>query len=95
MSSIAKRMNLGGKVALVTGAGGHVGQVVARTLAELGAGVAALDVNEERVATRSLPPTSLPFSKAVRKDWPNCSRPVDFGGGLERKSCFIRSDNRL
>ena len=36
-----------GKVALITGAGSGMGQLAARRLAEQGARVAALDLNEE------------------------------------------------
>ena len=48
-------MNLQGRVALITGGAGHIGQVMAVALAELGAGIVVLDVDElaaTEVATR-------------------------------------------
>lgn len=43
MPSIAELMNLKGRRALITGATGHIGSVLSRTLAELGAEVILLD----------------------------------------------------
>lgn len=44
--SLAQLMNLAGRRALVTGGAGHMGYVVGATLAELGAAVALLDLEE-------------------------------------------------
>lgn len=43
MRRIEELMNLGGRVAIVTGGAGHLGRVICTTLAELGADVAVLD----------------------------------------------------
>lgn len=43
MTTIAKLMNLKGRRALITGAAGGIGQVIARTLAELGADILLVD----------------------------------------------------
>lgn len=40
-------MNLRGRTALVTGGGGHLGRVISKTLAELGANVAVLDCQQD------------------------------------------------
>jgi NAD(P)-dependent dehydrogenase (short-subunit alcohol dehydrogenase family) len=42
-------MDLRGRVALVTGGGGHIGAAICETLGELGASVAVLDVNKNAV----------------------------------------------
>ncbi len=39
-------MDLRGRVALITGGAGHIGRAMADALAELGAGIAVLDINE-------------------------------------------------
>ena len=43
-------LGIGGKVAIVTGASGGIGQAIAATLAEAGVSVAMLDLNAEAVA---------------------------------------------
>ena len=43
-------MNLQGRVALITGGGGHVGAMMCKALAELGAAIVVLDVMEESCA---------------------------------------------
>jgi NAD(P)-dependent dehydrogenase (short-subunit alcohol dehydrogenase family) len=48
MKSVRELMNLKGRVALVTGGGGHIGRALCHALAELEAGVAVLDVDEGR-----------------------------------------------
>jgi NAD(P)-dependent dehydrogenase (short-subunit alcohol dehydrogenase family) len=40
-------MNLQGRVALITGGGGHIGAAMCETLAELGAAIVVLDVVRE------------------------------------------------
>jgi len=47
MRTIAELLSLDGRAALVTGGAGHLGRAVGETLAELGATVAVLDVDEE------------------------------------------------
>jgi NAD(P)-dependent dehydrogenase (short-subunit alcohol dehydrogenase family) len=47
MKSVHELMNLRGRVALVTGAGGRLGPTVCDTLAELGAAIVALDFRQE------------------------------------------------
>lgn len=46
MSTIAKLIDLSGRRALVTGAGGHIGRVIAETLAELGADLVLVDLED-------------------------------------------------
>ena len=46
MRSIKELMDLSGRVALVTGGAGHVGRAVCEALAELGAAIAVLDIEE-------------------------------------------------
>ena len=46
MNHLAELMDLKGRVALITGAGGHIGRVFAESLAELGASIAVLDYEE-------------------------------------------------
>ena len=45
--SVAELMNLTGRTAIVTGGGGHLGEAICETLAELGANVAVLDCQED------------------------------------------------
>ncbi|UCC53537.1 MAG: SDR family oxidoreductase [Anaerolineaceae bacterium] len=47
MKSLKELMNLQGRVALVTGAGGHIGGAICETLAELGAEIVILDAEEK------------------------------------------------
>jgi NAD(P)-dependent dehydrogenase (short-subunit alcohol dehydrogenase family) len=46
MKTLKTLMNLDGRVALITGGAGHIGSVIAETLAELGAQIALLDVSQ-------------------------------------------------
>ena len=46
MKMLKTLMNLDGRVALITGGAGHIGSVIAETLAELGAQIALLDVSQ-------------------------------------------------
>ena len=45
MKSLGALMRLNGRVALITGGAGHLGQAMGQALAELGAAIAVLDVN--------------------------------------------------
>ncbi|MBD3661608.1 MAG: SDR family NAD(P)-dependent oxidoreductase, partial [Arenibacter algicola] len=45
--SIQQLMNLDGRVALITGGGGHIGRAIGSALAELGGKIALLDSNGE------------------------------------------------
>lgn len=47
MKSLKELMNLQGRVALVTGGGGHIGSAMCEALAELAASVVVLDIAEE------------------------------------------------
>ncbi|MCH8991465.1 MAG: SDR family NAD(P)-dependent oxidoreductase [Acidobacteria bacterium] len=47
MKSLKKLMGLEGRVALVTGGGGHIGAAICDALAELGATIAVIDVVQE------------------------------------------------
>ena len=70
MRSVGELMNLSGRVALVTGGGGHIGAVLAEALAELGAAVCVLDVSEQgcRETARRLERYGLPG--AERRETP-------------------------
>jgi NAD(P)-dependent dehydrogenase (short-subunit alcohol dehydrogenase family) len=48
MRKIRELMDLSGQVALVTGAAGHIGGAICETLAELGADIVILDLDEAR-----------------------------------------------
>lgn len=56
MRKIKELMNLDGKIALVTGGGGNIGLAAAGALAELGASIILLDVNDDslRLAEKKL-----------------------------------------
>jgi NAD(P)-dependent dehydrogenase (short-subunit alcohol dehydrogenase family) len=47
MKSLKELMDLTGRVALITGAAGHLGAAASEALAELGAAIVVLDMNEE------------------------------------------------
>lgn len=47
MKSIQELMSLTGRVALVTGGAGHIGRAIAEGLAEVGANIVLVDINEE------------------------------------------------
>lgn len=60
MKTLKELMSLDNRVAIVTGGGGYIGSVFCETLAEMGASVAVLDLNQgkcdkvaERIAIRS------------------------------------------
>jgi NAD(P)-dependent dehydrogenase (short-subunit alcohol dehydrogenase family) len=46
MKSLRALMNLNGRVAIITGGAGHIGQAIGDALAELGASIVVLDINE-------------------------------------------------
>ncbi len=46
MKTVKELMNLDGKVAVITGGAGHIGRAAANALAELGAAIVLLDINE-------------------------------------------------
>lgn len=50
MKTLKTLMNLQGRVALITGGAGHIGSAMGAALAELGAGIAVLDLNAEAAA---------------------------------------------
>lgn len=50
MRSIAAMMDLSGRVAVITGGGGHLGQAMAAALAELGCAICLLDRNDEALS---------------------------------------------
>lgn len=50
MKPINELMDLAGRVALITGGGGHIGEAIGEALAELGASVALLDAQPESCA---------------------------------------------
>jgi NAD(P)-dependent dehydrogenase (short-subunit alcohol dehydrogenase family) len=47
MKKIKELMDIGGRVALITGGAGHIGGAIAEALAELGAGIAIVDLSPE------------------------------------------------
>src|SRR5687767_2388842 len=47
MRTLREVMDLNGRVALVAGGGGHIGSTAAETLAELGAAVVVMDIDED------------------------------------------------
>ena len=47
MRSVSRLTSLTGRVSLVTGASGHIGKVICSTLAELGADIIILDINQQ------------------------------------------------
>lgn len=51
MRSLEQLMSLRGRVAAITGGAGHIGAAIAEALAELGAAVAVIDVNDRATAT--------------------------------------------
>ena len=50
MKSLQELMNLRGRVALITGGGGHIGAAACEALAEIGASIVVLDLAEEACA---------------------------------------------
>lgn len=54
MKSLAELSNLEGRVALITGGAGHLGMAMAEALAENGATIALLDMDEQRCRDRTL-----------------------------------------
>lgn len=50
MKSLTQLMDLAGRVAVVTGGGGHIGRAMAEALGEAGAAVCLVDVNDARLA---------------------------------------------
>lgn len=53
MKSVRELMDLRGRVALITGATGHIGSAIGDALAELGAAIAVLDLTPETCASRA------------------------------------------
>lgn len=47
MGSLTQMMQLDGRVALITGGAGHIGRAISETLAEMGASVILVDLDEE------------------------------------------------
>jgi len=60
MTTIAKLMNLKGRRALITGAAGHIGRVIAQTLAELGADLLLVDLPGTNYGT---------LIEEIERDW--------------------------
>lgn len=50
MKKIQELMSLSGRVAIVTGGAGHIGNAICETLAELGAAITVLDIDEDNAA---------------------------------------------
>lgn len=77
MTKFLDLARLDGRVALITGACGHVGRVVAQTLSDLGAGIVVVDLDSESCddlgATLSSPgrmaPLTLPGNIANQEYW--------------------------
>ena len=88
MRSLKELMNLQGRVALITGGGGHVGSVVCEALAELGAGLAVLDLDRESCerGLKRLSPTGPPEMLAV---------PCNLNNELETRQSVRRVINEL
>lgn len=81
MSTFNELMNLRGRTALVTGATGHLGQVICETLAELGAGLVLVD----------LPKSDLDqLADRIRKSWgvPVFVASADLGSAADREMLF-------
>jgi len=51
MRTLKQLMDLGNRVALITGAAGHIGRVVGDGLAEMGASIAVLDIDQTAAGT--------------------------------------------
>jgi len=92
VTTVAERMNLAGRVVVVAGAGGGgIGTAICRLLAEAGAAVVALDVDEERLAmaTRAIEEAGGDHAAVVAdvRDADVVERAVDEGaarlGGLD------------
>lgn len=66
MRTLREVMDLNGKVALIAGGGGHVGSTAVKTLAELGAAVVVMDIDEE--AARGVAGGLGPLALTVRVD---------------------------
>ena len=49
MANIKDQMNLAGRVAIITGGAGHLGRVMANTLAEAGANIVIVDINMKKI----------------------------------------------
>ena len=50
MKSVRELMNLSGRTVAITGAAGHIGRAMADSVAELGASIAVVDINQEACA---------------------------------------------
>lgn len=53
MNRVAELMSMAGRVALVTGAAGHLGTAISDTMAELGASIVVLDMDAEQCAVEA------------------------------------------
>jgi NAD(P)-dependent dehydrogenase (short-subunit alcohol dehydrogenase family) len=53
MKSLKELMNLDGRVAIITGAAGHIGSAMSEALAELGARIVVLDMTQTSCATEA------------------------------------------